>query len=81
MLAEEKAIQLFNKYFGLVEANSVRQQEENAKQCALIAVDEALSEYVKGFNKMKQLHPYMLDTMHSEGYKYWQEVKQEIINL
>ena len=54
---------------------------EQAKQCALIVVDEALSEYVKGFNKMKQLHPYMLDAMQSDGYKYWQQVKQEIEKL
>jgi hypothetical protein len=44
MIPKEKAKELFNKYFELVEANSVRQQEENAKQCALIAVDLLLSE-------------------------------------
>lgn len=42
MNAQDKAKQLFNKYFELVEANSSIQQMENARTAALIAVDEIL---------------------------------------
>ena len=44
MTPKEKAKQLFNLYFDLVEAHSSMQQEENAKKCALIAVELLLSE-------------------------------------
>jgi hypothetical protein len=44
MNAKEKAIDLFNKYFDLVEAYSAEQQHENARTAALIAVDLLLSE-------------------------------------
>jgi len=44
MNAKDKAKQLFNKYFELVEANSSIQQMENARTAALIAVDLLLSE-------------------------------------
>lgn len=71
MIAEEKAKQLFNKYFELVEANSVLQQEENAKQCALIVVDEMIEDDC--FD--------MGDCYYDDRLRYWEEVKQEIINL
>jgi hypothetical protein len=44
MTPKEKAIDLFNKYFDLVEAYSAEQQHENARTAALIAVDLLLSE-------------------------------------
>lgn len=85
MTAVEKAQELVNKMYDEMfyykDGYSSSDAISAAKKCALIAVDEALSEYVKRFNKMKQLHSYMLDAMQSEGYNYWQEVKQEIINL
>lgn len=71
MIAKEKAKQLFNKYFGLVEANSVRQQEENAKQCALFVVDEMLEDDCFDMD----------DCYFNERMRYWNDVKQEIINL
>ena len=40
-----------------------------AKQCALIAVDEILNDYEE--------FPYKIQL----GKDYWQEVKQEIINI
>ena len=40
MTPTEKAKDLFNKYFGYVEAYSSDQQSENAKKCALICVEE-----------------------------------------
>ena len=45
MNPKEKAIDLFNKYFDLVEAYSAEQQHENARTAALIAVDLILSEF------------------------------------
>jgi len=42
MKAKEKAKELFDKYFEFVEAYSVQGQNENAKRCALIAVDLAI---------------------------------------
>jgi hypothetical protein len=71
MIAEEKARQLFDKYFGLVEANSILQQEENAKQCALIVVDEMIEDDC--FD--------MGDCYYDDRLRYWNDVKQEIINL
>lgn len=71
MIAEEKAKQLFYKYFGLVEANSILQQEENAKQCALIVVDEMIEDDC--FD--------MGDCYYEDRLRYWNDVKQEIINL
>lgn len=43
MNPQDKAKQLFNKYFELVEANSSIQQIENARTAAFIAVDEILN--------------------------------------
>ena len=42
MTPKEKAKELFDKYFEFVEAYSVQGQNENAKRCALIAVDLAI---------------------------------------
>ena len=58
MTAKEKAKQLFDQYFELVEANSSMQQEENAKKCALITVNECLHTCVESmiyyWNEVKQ---------------------------
>lgn len=78
MKPKEKAIELYNKFlnpsgdtylYGMLE-------HESAKECALIAVDEILSELVYTQN-------YVEDTMNKiQVYiSYWQEVKQEIENL
>jgi hypothetical protein len=69
MTPKEKAIELVNKYW------SIGEQEwqdtpltwEEAKQCALIAVDEII----------KSINPFGMFL----GKDYWQEVKQEIENL
>ena len=42
MTPKEKATELVNKHFDYVEAWSVSNQLENAKQCALITVDEII---------------------------------------
>lgn len=69
MTPKEKAKELLFQKFGC------------KKQYALSAVDEALAQYVECYNKMKNLHPYMIDVWQSKKHNYWQEVKQEIINL
>jgi len=59
MSPKEKAKELFDKFsLGYYHA-------ENAKRCALIAVDEIIN----------------LDDFSIEGRKYWKEVKQEIEKL
>ena len=71
MIAEDKANQLVAKYIFYVEAFSSNQQEENAKQCALIAVDELINENSQ------------IEEMVGQGFnlEYWQEVKSKIISL
>ena len=71
MTAKEKAIELFNNFFPYVEAMSSRQQDENAKQCALIAVQISIKE-LDAYNKHGGLQ-WTID--------FWQEVKQEIEKL
>jgi hypothetical protein len=66
MTPKEKAKELFDKYFEFVEAYSVQGQNENAKQCALIAVDEIID---------------LVKHIDVDSEDYWNEVKQEIINL
>ncbi len=43
MSPKEKAKELYDKYFELVEAQTSEQQEDNARNAALIAVDEIIS--------------------------------------
>lgn len=69
MTPKEKAKELFDKHFEFVEALSVQNQIENAKQCALITVDEIIK---------PSFHGYIY--INSIG-NYWEEVKQEIKNL
>ena len=75
MTPKEKAKELLIKFLYYVESFSFEQQNENAKQCVLIAVDEILKE----FNS---------DELYSSGENnindfrtYWQEVKEEINKL
>ncbi len=72
MTPKEKAIELFDKMFIEMSNFSITDEvlEEVAKQCALIAVNEI----------MKQCWDYR-DIDLQASYDYWQEVKQEIINL
>jgi hypothetical protein len=74
MTAKEKAIDLFNEYYSYLKANLMYDEEakEDAKQCALIAVDEIIKELKETeFN-------YGVENL---PFKYWQEVKQEIENI
>lgn len=68
MIPELKAKELVDKYWIYLRANLLYDEEakEDAKQCALIAVDEILN-LCWGGNKV--------------GMKHWNEVKQEIEKL
>ena len=65
MLPKEKAKELFDKFYDLPIIYA------QAKDCALIAVDEILNDdwYITSFDEM------------IERKKYWEQVKQEIDNL
>jgi hypothetical protein len=72
MTAKLKSKELYEKFLPLVDCGDNRytttDQEKNAKQCALIAVDEILS--------ANQI--WYADSIPS---KYWQEVKNELNQL
>lgn len=63
MTPKEKANELINKFLSNDDLRF--EWDTQAKQCALIAVDEILE----------------LDNFSVEGREYWKEVKQEINNL
>jgi uncharacterized protein YxeA len=72
MTAKEKAKELVEKYFYLFSLeleNTIADYE--AKQCALIAVDEILKEY----------GTYYKVEVNGKYVSYWQEVKKEIEKL
>jgi hypothetical protein len=71
MTPQEKAKQLFGKYAMYLRANLRYDEEadEDAKQCALIAVDEILEDQM------------IQDGMRIEYPQYWIEVKREIEKL
>lgn len=69
MTPKEEAKNLVDKFMQLVEAYSSQGQVDNAKEFALIAVDEMITlvtNYTIGFR---------------DEQDYWQEVKQEIQKL
>jgi hypothetical protein len=65
MTKEEKAKELFNKYYSYLKANLMYDEEaiEDAKVCALIAVDE------------------LIKYCYKDDIYFWKEVKQEIEKL
>jgi hypothetical protein len=70
MTPKEKAKELFDKFtFACYECDFT----QNAKDCALIAVDEIIDSYTK-----EKSCGYILS---DKIISYWQRVKQEIQNL
>ena len=71
MTPKEKADQLFGRFAMYLRANLMYDEEadEDAKHCALIAVDEILEETMER------------DGMRVINNPYWMEVKQEIEKL
>jgi len=70
--AKKKANELVDKYIEYVEAYSSEGQIENAKICALIAVDEIIKE-----NDMFD----RTDGYVQQRIDYWNEVKSEIKSI
>ncbi len=64
MTLKEKSIELVNKFLQIYDG-----RVPQAKQCALICVDEILQTIP---NEVMSYKPFMMNT------DYWQEVKQEI---
>jgi hypothetical protein len=74
MKPKEKAIELYNKMYETgFKPKSVLIRIEQAKECALIAVDEILKEYAHAENHIEDIMGKI-----SIYIKYWQEVKKEI---
>jgi hypothetical protein len=70
MTPKDKAIGLYCKYIDAYNDRNLQVSDYKfAKQCALIAVDEILSDY-----KNYLLH----ENTEYKGLMYWQEVKKEI---
>ena len=75
MDAKEKAIELAMKFDKLGET-------DNAKQCALIAVDELINtEYQTVSKLLDVIQKNKIRLIISLNKDYWQEVKQEIEKL
>jgi hypothetical protein len=76
MTAKEKAWKLFNKYYSYLKANLMNDKEawEDAKVCALIAVDEIIE------NNLEYLRDAGLhnDVALNIDLSFWEKVKQEI---
>jgi len=91
MSVKEKAEELFNKYCLAIKTDETDSGYFTnvlyAKQCALIAVDEIINNWINNFKKLKKDETieikHSLDEMMqlSHSMKYWQEVKQEIEKL
>ena len=75
METKQKAKELVNKFYPRATSYSLdrKNQNENAKQCALIAVDEIIDSYIQEKN-----NGYIVS---EKIIPYWEEVKEEIINL
>lgn len=72
MTPQEKAKELMDKYINLVPKEFNGMDINLAKQCALIVVDEIISEY----------SVLVIETAFcGKQYLYWKQVKQEIKKL
>lgn len=92
MTPKEKAKELVGRFESFAYCsdgvNSMERQyqrEDNAQQCALIAVDEIINAYPHSYEiekeKTKNNEDITIITNIKSNIGYWQEVKQEIIKL
>tara|TARA_R110000851_G_scaffold302743_1_gene460114 strand:+ start:80 stop:343 length:264 start_codon:yes stop_codon:yes gene_type:complete len=87
MTPKEKAKELVERFLSLdmydYEDYVYWLEKENAKQCALICVDEILKANekisLKGLSETMQTNDILCQL--TDNAMYWQEVKQEIIKL
>jgi hypothetical protein len=75
MTQEEKAKELFDKFYSAIPNDEMGENYNSAKQCALIAVDEILE--ICSLDCLTNLHNHEFEAK----FNYWQEVKQEIEKL
>jgi hypothetical protein len=92
MTPEEKAKELFDKFsrhimhFDEFEGWKEYIDSSEAKQCALIAVDEIINSTpldpnFADWDDCGGEHRYWYDAQKTQAFHYWQEVKKEIENL
>lgn len=74
MTPKEKAKELFDKYatYVVMWSGGIKVENQNCKQCALIAVNEILNEYPSQCPK---------DSYEMERHIFWQDVKKELLNM
>ena len=86
MTPKEKAKELVHKYscyFHGIDENLLKEVviHRDAKQCALIAVDEIIKIEFESVDKLlKIISDNKIKLVMSLNENYWQEVKKEIIN-
>ena len=78
MIAKDKARELVNRFLQIYDG-----RVPQAKQCALICIDEILEANekisLKGLSETMQTNDILCQL--TDNAMYWQEVKQEIIKL
>jgi len=75
MTAKDKAMELMDKFYDVeIYADYGASASIDAKECALICVDEILKSNIELFGQMDNDDSWYDDS-------YWQEVKQEIDKL
>ena len=92
MTPKEKAIELVDRFYDYVncwgnDGNAdYSLAKENARQCALIAVDEIIDSSPRypsdvDWDDCGATHQYYYEEQIEEALKFWKEVKQEIEKL
>jgi hypothetical protein len=80
MTPKEQAQELFNKMFNIPDGGFGSIGVYEAKQCALVAVDEILKDLKESLEVAEDLHPHAKGLI-AGSLTGWQEVKQEIEKL
>jgi hypothetical protein len=84
MTPKEKALELVGKYRNIIMSFlSDRMKKENAKECAIIAVDEILESQPRypsevDWDDCGATQVYYYQAQREEAKQYWQQVKNEI---
>ena len=78
MKPKEKAFSLYFKFIRDVIAD-----DQKAKQCAIIAVDDIIESGPRypndvDWDDVGATHQYYYEAQHEEALNYWKQVKQEI---
>ena len=81
MTPKEKAFSLYFKFIRDVIAD-----DQKAKQCAIIALDEIIKSEPRypndvDWDDVGATHQYYYEAQHEEALNYWQQVKLEIEKL